>query len=295
MSDDHLRKLAKSVGGVSHVVLEPSRAFSSMLRDRSRGRNVYGGAVGLSVPGRGIVGRFFLGWQTPDEQALLERLRNVVTLARSRMRSVGWEWADLQEYYLKEERRKEQNRLSESEKIQLYEEELKNKDEMISNLRASIDAIRGDAAQADSMSDELILNGQFVGAIGREMYPGEFSDRVRLALISFVDRAKDLGFDRRTIFAISRIIEKSSYSDELSEIKADLKRAEKGGSIDFCTILSEIGFIKSSENKHIKMSPLDGLDALPVITIPKTPSDHRGSKNMLSDIEKNIGISKMKI
>lgn len=143
LSDDLLRKFAKSVGGVCHVVVEPSRAFSFMLRDRSRGRNVYGGTVGLSVPGRGIVGRFFLGWQTPDVRALSERLRSVVISARSRMKNLGWEWADLQEYYLKEERRKEQNRLSESEKYQLYDDELKNKDEIISNLRASIESIGG--------------------------------------------------------------------------------------------------------------------------------------------------------
>ncbi|MCX7902425.1 MAG: hypothetical protein N2483_09125 [Burkholderiaceae bacterium] len=61
-----LDRLAYELGGVAHVVVEPSRSFSFRLRDLCEGKNAYGGTVALIQPGRGIVRRFFLGWQIAD-------------------------------------------------------------------------------------------------------------------------------------------------------------------------------------------------------------------------------------
>src|SRR5690606_18506527 len=66
LSQREIEKLAYDLGGIAHVVVEPDRAFSFDLRDETLARNAYGGTVGLSAPGQGIVRRYYLGWQIQD-------------------------------------------------------------------------------------------------------------------------------------------------------------------------------------------------------------------------------------
>ncbi|OWK33171.1 hypothetical protein [Sphingomonas dokdonensis] len=42
LSENEIEKLAYDLGGVAHVVVEPSRTFSFKLRDVSDGKNIYG-------------------------------------------------------------------------------------------------------------------------------------------------------------------------------------------------------------------------------------------------------------
>jgi hypothetical protein len=117
LSDQALTKLALDLCGVAHVVVEPSRGFSFDLREQSGGRNVYGGTLGLSLPGRGFVRRLYLGPALPDEAALSEMARRTAVDLRTAMpTALGWDWHDLQDEILREQRARDRKRLSEARK-----------------------------------------------------------------------------------------------------------------------------------------------------------------------------------
>jgi hypothetical protein len=112
LSQREIEKLAYDLGGVAHVVVEPNRAFSFLLRDQTEGRNAYGGTVGLSVPGKGIVRRYYLGWQIQNADELATAVRLAASTLRSQMPAYGWDWTELQEQALRAHRERERNRLS---------------------------------------------------------------------------------------------------------------------------------------------------------------------------------------
>jgi hypothetical protein len=60
-AEQELSKLAFESGGVAHVIVEPDRAFSFRLREKTADANAYGGTPGIALPGQGIVRRLYLG------------------------------------------------------------------------------------------------------------------------------------------------------------------------------------------------------------------------------------------
>jgi hypothetical protein len=111
LSKREIEKLAYDLGGVAHVVVEPDRAFSFLLRDKTEGRNAYGGTVGLSVPGQGIVRRYYLGWQIEDGKELAAAIVAATSNLRSQMPAFGWDWTELQEQALRVQREREKDSL----------------------------------------------------------------------------------------------------------------------------------------------------------------------------------------
>ncbi|WP_152927758.1 hypothetical protein [Komagataeibacter europaeus] len=100
LSQSDIKSLAYYLGGVAHIVVEPDRSFSFSLRDISNGRNVYDGAIGLSVPGQGIIKRYNIGWYIQDEKELLAKIKIAAGNIRSHLPSKGWDWTELQEQVL---------------------------------------------------------------------------------------------------------------------------------------------------------------------------------------------------
>lgn len=91
VSQNEIEKLAYDMGGVAHVVVEPNRLFSIRLRDASAGRNVYGGTIGISIPKRGFVRRYYLGWQIENKRALLDAVKLTITKMQAQSPALGWD------------------------------------------------------------------------------------------------------------------------------------------------------------------------------------------------------------
>ena len=198
LSTNEIEKLAFDLGGMAHVVVEPSRRFSFELRDASGGRNVYSGAVGISVPGHGIVGRAFNAWHTPDSFVLLKELQRLVGIHRERMPVFGWDWSDLQELSLRKQRSGINQKSKPDDVDELFDELVKQLDEVKSE--------RAMLAEQNGELKERLVAGSADGAIERavranfeELYPSEFWDRVRYAAQLCLDNAEVVGLDDRSI------------------------------------------------------------------------------------------------
>ncbi len=292
---EKIEKLAYDLGGVAHVVVEPDRLFSLKLRDLTDGGNIYGGHIGVFAPGMGLMKRLFVGWEFSDERMLIHNLRLISINIRSRMASLGWDWIDLQEACLRSQRLRERNKLTDAEFEEMYLEEICEKNERIDELNKRISEMMIASAQTSVSCDQL-MDQKLVRKVGPEIYDGEFSDRIRLAVETCLSHRELDGLDKRSIAVFRRVIEAYPFSRQLDELKSDLKRAckdPKRMAGEITALLRRHGYAEKSDNKHIRLQANDGYMGLDSITLPKTPSDYHSSKNQCKDIEKTLGITKL--
>lgn len=95
LSKSEIEKLAFTLGGIAHVVVEPDRKFSFLLRDETDGINVYDGTICIALPNQGIVRRYYLGWRLQTSSDLFSAVRSAAFAIRSQMDGLRnrWHWA----------------------------------------------------------------------------------------------------------------------------------------------------------------------------------------------------------
>lgn len=293
LSRQEIEKLAYDLGGIAHVVVEPDRAFSFDLRDATEARNAYGGTVGLSVPGQGIARRYYLGWQIQNGDELATAVRSAASALRSQMPAFGWDWTELQEQALRAQRERDRNRLTAAENEKLYLDEIENLQDRIRQLEQQLSASPAASLgtdEAEFSSDNLVQR------IGPEVYSGEISDRLRFAAKTTLSAAEQIGLAARTKAILQRVVDRLPESPALAELSQDLARATKDPkrvASELTALLARHGYSEKSDNKHIRLEANKGYDGLDSITLPKTPSENRGLKNLRKQIERTLGITKL--
>lgn len=293
LSKRDIEKLAFDLGGIAHIAVEPNREFSVALRDKTNGQNVYGGTLGLLVPNQGVVRRYYLGWQLQDKNAIISAVKDAAIDLRSNMPTSGWDWSELQENALRAQRNRERNQLSAVENEQIYVEEIENLQDRIRQLeqqliKEPVDSIGTD--QSEFSTENLVR------LVGPEFYPGEISDRLRLAAKTTLSVADQVGLDARSIAILQRIVERLTGSPALQELIQDLSRATKDPkrvAKELKALLGRHGYVEKSKNKHLRLEAHSDYVGLEPITVSKTPSEIRGLKNLCSQIERTLGLNKL--
>lgn len=292
LSRKAINKLALDLAGVAHVAVEPSREFSFDLRDRVAGRNVYGGTIGLATAGEGVVQRFYLGAALPDEPALVQKVQASAIALRSRMPSLGgWDWLDLQDEILRRHSEADRRRLSSGEIEKLWQEELALKEARIAELQAELEEAR--KLPPPELAGDAVLPWR--QDLLPEIYRGERTDRMRAALAFCLE--KDAEWDKRSLAVFENLLAASPAESELDEFREELKRATRDPArlnAEIKRLMTRHGFIAKSENNHSKLEPRPEYPGLDSIIVMKTPSDHRGLKNLKSQIEANLGLARLK-
>lgn len=293
LTQDEIIKLAYDLGGVAHVVVEPSRDFSTRLKDASDGRNVYNGALGIAMPHHGFIRRFFLGRQFEEVTDIIEGIRDTATRLRGFMPSVGWDWADLQEHALRQNRTALRGAISQGDAEQLFDDFTKQLSDLQAENHRLTEQLNSQAVSDITKEED---DPGILRSVGKEIYPGEVTDRIRLAAQTALSVVEANGIDNRTIAVWKRIVERVRRSPALDELLADLGRATKDPkrmADELTSLLQRHGYRSKSENRHIRLEPNEGYEGLKNITIPKTPSDARGLTNLRKQIERTLGIGKL--
>jgi hypothetical protein len=252
-----------------------------------------GGTVGLALPDRGVIRRYYLGFRHLDVEDLLMAVREVSIGIRSQMPADGWDWTELQEQALRRQRERDRNRLSAAEAERLYLEEIANLRDRIAQLEGRIAARPPE--EATEIEDGL-LPVFLAKNLGSEIYPGEILDRLRLAAKECTSRAEQIGLDGRSKHILDAVVACMPVSPALSELLEDLERATKDPkrmASELTALLLRHGYREKADNKHIRLEAMDGYEGLDSITLSKTPSDHRGLKNIRKQVERTLGIAKL--
>ncbi|ATG48484.1 hypothetical protein CEW89_13465 [Celeribacter ethanolicus] len=297
LSFQQIKKLAFDLGGIAHVLVEPSKSFSNSLRERANGTNVYGGTVAVYSPNTSFRRKFYIGGAIRDRFELFSWIAEYVISIRSRSPAKGWDWTELQEQALRHQIKRDKARLSVQENEALHHQEVKNLKERISELEFER-AVTQEALKAPRNSEVSLssIAGQLPEQIV-EIYDGELIDRIRYFIEISLNFSDTYGLDERSKKVGEKLIDQVEPSAALGQLKRALEKATKDPkkfSKEMGSVLEEIGFIKKSDNKHIRFEPKPELVGLDSITLMKTPSDYNGLKNQKSQIENNLGIARMK-
>lgn len=291
--------LAKELAGVCHVVVEPSRAFSFELMERTKRRNPYGGAVALFTPDGREVFKFFKKYDdragTNLAKACLQRTNEFVS---SQAAQKAWEWQDLQEAQSRRLREAVTNANSEGleEYMAAFDTELAAKEEKIQNLEARL-LIETARANSETQNTDDLFPTDLKTQIGPELYDGEFTDRLRSFLSNSLD-APSVPRNARTDEFVRRLLKKLEFSGRSQSLISQIKSACRDGNQmpkQLGSILSGFGFAKSNEGPHLKFQPPKELFGLQTEVLPSTPSDsQRAGKNRGAEVIRSFGLNELK-
>lgn len=296
LNKDQITKLAYDLGGVAHIVVEPSRRFSYRLRDMSEGRNVYNGTLGIALPNRGFIRRFYLGYQFENVVTLTEELKSAAMLIRGFMPTAGWDWTELQEHALRQQRATLKGALSEADADQLFDDFAQQLSDLQEENRRLKDQLNTQSVTDLTKLESSLTTPEFFQSLGKEIYPGEIVDRIRYAIAIAASVSEAKGIDHRTTAIWDRIIDRVPRSPALDELLADLSRATKDPkrvASDLSSLLVRHGYYIKSDNKHTKLEPMQDFVGLGTLTVPKTPSEINGLKNLCKQIERTLGIGNL--
>jgi len=295
LREHEIEKLAYDLGGIAHVVVEPDREFSFHLRDATEGRNAYRGTIGLSIPGKGIVKRYYLGWNIQDEKRLAAIVKEAASMLRGEMPAFGWDWTELQERVLRKQREANKGVLSKEEIDELFDDLVKENEDLKGENQQLKEQLRDRPISAEVGGREgEFTSDNLISLIGPEVYEGEISDRLRLAAKTTLSVAEQIGLDERSKAILQRVVNRFHTSPALAELLQDLARATKDPkklNRELTSLLSRHGYSRKSENKHTRIVANEGYDGLKPITLPKTPSDHRGLRNLEKQIAHTLGLT----
>ena len=298
-----LNRLAFRLGGVAHVVLEPTRNFSFQLRDRIGGGNPYGGSIGIVVPQRGVVRRLFVGWRSQDSGDLRDAVERAALATRSAMASKGgWDWSRLVDARSRSQRKKKrEGEVSDGELLALCEEEVKELKEKFNEKVKELEARLQDAQvlEDDAKTDlgEGVFSAEFLNSVGPELWPGEYSDRC-IDAINFMLEMRDRdGHDARTVAVLEELstaLRISAHPERISKALSAATRDPKKLAKLIGRELEALGFVRKSDNKHTRYSPPAGCRGIETITVSKTPGEGRGQTNLQKQIENNLGLKRLR-
>lgn len=281
-------RLAARLGGMAHVVVEPSRYFSFALARNVDAKNVYGGAVGIYWPNGAasqerLLPTFF---DSGDEmqKVVEERVRVALTQIRPLSQCT---FGFLRELISKA--RVDDLRSQGSTEVQsfvdAFDAEIKAKDERLQELGREVQRLRAELRRYDEAPGEsgggVLLRGKEV-----EFYPGELSDAIIQTLS--VGRNSLMPDGRRQHLMDDLLAANEStgtdaeLTDDLKEIFAEAGDTGGGRS----AALEGLGFSVEDAGKHAK-AVYRGDDRY-TFAISKTSSDHRAGKNMASTIVKKL-------
>jgi hypothetical protein len=276
--------LAKSLFGMAHVVVEPSRAFSLELMRTVDGKNVYGGTIGLYWPEGGGRRCFFAqkgGAQAEDiERRIFEEIRQSLIHRRPLVRCTLAAVKELKS-------RRQINALKDigskavEEYVAAFEEEKKSQSDALEAAEVEIKRLKAELRHAEGQT--LGANGVVLELGGEhDFYDGEVIDIIRDALEAQLSRVTPDGRHQHVLYSL---IKANAASAERAKIRERIKGALRGyQNMDARTKreLEQLGFSISEDGKHLKLV-YQG-DSRYTFPLPKSGSDHRGGLNAAGDL-----------
>jgi hypothetical protein len=277
--------LARNLGGMAHVVVEPNRDFSKKIQRDVSSRNAYGGTVGVYWP-NGDHSKYFFDEMSNDfdfRKLIVDRIRAALCNRRPLTRCT-WSHAEaaVARNVIDQLRNTGSNDVEEY--ISAFDAELKVKQEQINESEQEIFRLKSKLMSQRAPQGDLAsifhLDDQ------QEFFAGEFNSYLKDSL-TIGAQAAPADSRRREIVEsfIGSIPDGSSARDRREKLKkllrdySSMTKAVRDG-------LNELGFIINEDGKHYKLVYMK--EPRYTFVLPKTGSDYRGGLNSASDIGKRI-------
>lgn len=284
--------LAKKLSGVAHVIAEKEHGTAFRMKEQTNGRNVYGGYVGVYYPHTIEYEKFHLhNYRKRSEMfdAVCDSIRRSLVY-RAEYSEYSWN----QVLLLKGRQKMKSLQTTNQE----FDELLELSDTETKALKARIeelnDQLRKKQAAIDQYQDTLMKQSQTDRAFylqGKvpEFYEGEYNDLL-FTILSEAKKHKEI--NTRGYRLISALLEqnpKVGIVDEYLKRIRELLSSNDRMTSTLKSELKDLGFTITEDGKHYK---LVFHDPKYTFSMARTPSDHRASQNMASDVLKVIDYKK---
>ncbi|MGN1060864.1 MAG: hypothetical protein ACI4QN_03945 [Candidatus Coproplasma sp.] len=293
--DVDINNLAKELGGIAHVLVEPDKKFSNELTKKCNKLNACSGYVGIHFSGGKY--RTNCSYKNFFKEGVLDKKEFQKDICSTLYRSLlnyqplsdlTWERISIDYHkkgiWLSEELVKEAEREKEEDKA-LFEAEEKELNDKIKDLQEQIykkdtyiETLK--AALENKCEDGLISKGDF-----KEFYNDEVKDCI-IAILEKELKNCIKGWRKEEI--IKYLLENNETTGEGKKIFEEIEIAIKDGStISRRRNLEKIGFVleKGSHDKYAYKG-----NSKYALTISNSPQDNRSDKNTSSDFIRQIDI-----
>ncbi|ATR83016.1 hypothetical protein CS390_10870 [Pseudomonas sp. HLS-6] len=278
-------RLARSLSGLAHVVVEPNRAFSNKLRTYVNSQNVYGGAIGIYWPSDGGVS---IHRKSSDkstkafEVEIFTELRSMIS-QRMPLRECSIEALRETKNRKLIQKLKSEESLDVSAYIEAFDAEIKAKEEQIETLKREVHRLEG---VSKALRSKNPVQGGLQINIGDE--EDFFDDEILWIILDALrDQCERVPEDSRRLHILQSIANQPApkkISTEISHTIRETLRGYREMSSRTRTTLEKLGFEISDEGKHLKLTYQE--DSRYTFTLPKSGSDGRGGLNAASDMIK---------
>ncbi|HWB19209.1 MAG TPA: hypothetical protein VG711_02830 [Phycisphaerales bacterium] len=283
-----VKKIAKSLSGMAHVLVEPNRHFSIRLKSEVDSENVYGGTIGVYWPNGAGRRSFFVGPQfdTSDEMqtAIVEEVRIALTNRRTDERC---EWSTVQgmvsKLALEELKRAGSNDIDQF--IANFSGEITAKDQRIASAENEIQRLQAERRKYEARnplgSGLLIQTGN-----EQEFYANEMLSIICDALKAAIPMNPA---DSRRRDVLKSIVDANDVVSDADAFREQLKNMLRGyRSMDskLKSDFERMGFLLTSDGRHWKLC-YQGDDRY-TFALPKSSSDSRAGLNAASSIAKRV-------
>lgn len=279
--------LARALGGMAHVLVEPNRAFSRRLQIAVESRNVYGGRIGVHWP-NGTWQSYFLNSEMPSEfdvrRLVASQLRSAL-LNRRPLARCTWGNAEAQVARAAFELLRSAGSDSVEDYVKTFDLDMKVKSEELAQAEHEIQQLKAQLVAADAKHRQ----SSAIGIRARsepEFYDGEFNE---IAFTALQDALGRMQSGSRREHVLTAILSSTKTTQVAKDQREELKRLlREYTSMDKGTRagLEKLGFTVTEEGKHYKLV-YRGDDRY-TFSLPKSGSDHRGGLNAVSDISKRL-------
>lgn len=286
--DEHLldpAELARFVGGLAHVIVEPSRAFSYRLKRLTKSRNAFGGTVGVYWPNSDRKNSYFTEDRERAGKALAIQIAKDIRVALSNRRQrSNCTWTHLKEAVAKGryEQLKAEGSTELAQYVSAFDDDIALKQQGIEEREQEIARLTVENRRLSSL--EQAAEGGLIN-LGDEhdLFEGEVRDIIISALKEASERVAQPGSRRAHVLKdLLASNEPRGHAAVMSEEIKALLRDYRSMDARTKTALTRLGFDLSEDGKHWK-AVYQG-DSRYTFTFPKTGGDHRGGLNMVRDI-----------
>jgi outer membrane murein-binding lipoprotein Lpp len=281
-------RLAKWMSGLAHVVVEPSRAFSFSLQRLTKSRNAYGGTVGVYWPESEARKSYFLDAENDSPERIQIAIANDIRIALSHRRQrTSCSWLHLRECISKcrYEKLKTDGSTELNAFIEAFDSELKAKEQRMAEAENEIARLNAELRKQRS-AQQSSAQGFLSPGAEQDLYEGEIRD---FAIGTLQDSMRTTLENSRRRHVLEDLLAYNKPTGTREQLENEVKAIFRSYvSMDARTrsALAKLGFDVSEDGKHYK-AVFQG-DGRYTFAISKTSSDHRGGKNMASDINRKL-------
>ena len=294
------KKLAGRLKGVAHVMLQESKLTNKALMTATDKQNDYNGAIGIYFPNSTTKKNFRYYCEDGYDEALYNRvLREVVKYSNSYVLDDLYTWSGVNSALLADGLASQRLARQEAEKAKRRAEE--EKEDVYAVFGEDIETLeKRNAAQRNEILALRVENQGLRSKLAESdsvpiLFTGEETDFFAGEIREFALRALSLALQNNikseTRFAdvISDLIANNLTDEELAKRQEKIKAllsAYKGMTAEIRQELLNMGITITDDGKHYKLT-YHGDDRY-VSTMAKTPSDWRGSKNMVAQLNARL-------